>query len=733
MVMQPAAKEKEQNPSDLSWSKDMDLSTLDEAELSNSDRTTSLKQTNVALHVVIIYAIFGTILCVLLSDSFLSFLNIPFKYLAIVQSGRAWICVALTLPLLYFLIKHNTLLLLLSNQQLSESKEKVARLNRVHQVLGETNHVILRIRDREQLLREVCNIVHQQGKFPFIWIGLEETECSLPEIIVSAGQETTYLQELFEGFQSSSASERGEPALSALRKRQHVVVNDVSSYSKAKFSWQTRALHNGYNSIASFPLKTSSGITGVFTLYSHEANVFSKEEIDLLRELAADISFGLSEIEQKEQLYYAANYDVITNLPNHQLFEDRLNQAIARAYHDKRFVGVSIVELPELAKITSAHGQAASDKLLQETGKHLSQLVRDGDTVARVGKNEIAIMLSDVAEVHDVAIVMHKLLSPFSVHLSNQDEVQVHPHAGIAVYPRDGGNAVTLTKNATAALRNSDQNEITEYAFYSKELSSGVKYNQRIREELSHALERKEFSLYYQPIVNLASRQIIGVEALTRWRNKKLGEVSPVQFIAVAEEMDIIMPISEWILKNACSQLMHWKTMGFNDLSLTVNISVKQLMHPELIPSMQKVFAKIKFNPLEYALAIEIPESALLSESAQLKEILQALKNLGLSVYIDDFGTGYSSLSYLHQLPIDALKIDSMFVRALGKDQNIKTLIKGIIAFAKGLEIKTIAEGVETDKQFKLLHQLGCSLGQGYFFSPPVLPKEIKLLLDKNI
>lgn len=635
--------------------------------------------------------------------------------------------------LIYFLISNRTHLLLSKQHELEESLQKTQRLNQIHQLISQTNHAILRIRDKEQLLKDICNILKEFGHFSYVWIGLSESADAEPSMMVTSGITDEYLRLLFEGLQTSSAAERGEPALSALRKKYPVVINDVAGFSKNAFSWQTRALQFQFNSIAGFPFKTAAGFNGVLALYAKDTNYFSVEETTLLRALAADISYGLSDIEHKTQLYYAANYDVVTHLPNRQLYEDRLNQAMSRALHDKRFVGVIIVEIVDLKKTAESLGQAIGDKLLEETGNHLMRIVRDGDTIARMAHDQLGIMLADVAEALDVALVAQKLVKPFAVHLSKQNEVQIHLRAGVAIYPPDGDSITKLIQNATVTLQTIDKDGHTECAFYSKQLTSGMKYSQEIKQSLLNGLDRNEFNLYYQPIVNAKNREMIGVEALARWRNATLGDVSPVQFIAEAEETGFIIPLGEWVLKTACQQLMQWRQMGQQNLMMTINLSIKQITHPNFVEGVKTVFRQLSFDPSTYVLALEIPEAALVEELKHTLEVLLALRELGLKIIIDDFGTGYVSLSYLHQLPVDIIKIDPMFVRNLGKDQNIQALIRGILAFSEGLGIKIIAEGVETDKQVEILTQLGCQTMQGYLYSAPVAAKNLESFFGKPL
>lgn len=687
---------------------------------------------SLAFKVLLAYLVLWGVGVTLLSDSFLTLLGANPLLIKQFMPFKRWIFLLLTAPALYWIVAKQANSLQHKNDLLDAAEKRVTRLNRMHRVLSEINHIILRAKDRKQLLREICNIVQEKGNFSFVWIGLGETEAILPQLIVTSGKESHYLQDLFDGLQVASAEERGEPALSCFRKKHHIVVNDIRGYSKKQFAWQKRAINNGYDSIAAFPIKTATNLSGVFAIYAVDSGVFSADEIDLLRELAADISYGLSDMEQKQKPYYAANYDVMTKLPNHQLLEDRLNQAILRAHHRNRYVAMVFVELIELDEMISIYGQAAGDKILQETSRYFLRLVRDGDTVARLGNNQLGIMLNDVADVYDIPEVVQKIMRPFLMRLTNYIEILVKMQAGVSIYPKDAENSSMLINNSELALRGISVNEKIDCAFFSKELASGTKYAKSIELELEGALERQEFTLYYQPIVDGNTRMVIGVESLARWRNLKLGEVSPVQFISIAEEKGWITALGEWTLISACKQLKEWGSLGIH-FPLSINISSKHLLQPQFLERLRMIFNTLNFDPKSYSLAIEISESTLVEEPTKVIELFSNLREMGIKIYVDDFGTGYASLSYLHKLPIDALKIDPIFIRTIEKDPAIKTMIKGILAYAQGLEISTIAEGVETEKQLKILRQLGCTLAQGYLFSPPLLAKNVGSFFNKSL
>lgn len=643
----------------------------------------------------------------------------------LIHSFQYWIFLLIAVPIVYWVIAK----FFYKIRRLESNEKKLIHLNRMHGIISEVNHIILRAHDRKLLLKEITNTIRKKGEYAFVWIGLGEIEATIPKIIVTSDEDNHYLQDLFDGLQIASSEEKSEPALGCFQKKYHIIINDVGQVSKKRLAWQKRALENNYDAIAAFPLKTSSGWSGVLAVYSVQKNVFNEDEIKLMSELASDISYGISNIEQKEKLYYIANYDVITNLPNPKLLEDRLNQTIARANHDKRTVGLASIELVDLEEFIDLYGQAAGDKVLLETSKHLSRLVRSGDTISRLGNKELGIMLADVADPFDIPVIIQKVIRPFLVQLTSYKEVSINMRAGVSIYPKDAEDGLTMIKNAELALHSIAKDEKIDCAYFSKEIVEGIRYTKIIEEELMLAFEKQEFSLYYQPIIDPKIAKTVAIEALLRWHNPKLGDLNAIQFIQIAREKSLIIAIDEWVIKTACLQLQQWKKQGFN-FPLSVNISDKTFFDSTFLQKLKNVFDEIHFDPKEYDFGIEISENLFSQRENSVIEILKSIKALHLKTYIDDFGLGYVSLAYLNQLPIDALKIDPILVRSSEKEKTIKTTIKGIVAFAKGMGVKTIAEGVEKERQLEVMKELSCDWVQGYLFTPPVNPKDIVAFFD---
>lgn len=692
------------------------------------------KRVSTAVKALLGYIVLWSVVVFTTSNSFLGVWGLTGSSFSHLSFLKQCVFLLATAPLVYWLVQKSEQKLARRDIQLEHIQHRLLQLNQIYQILRQVNQVILRIANRQQLLEEVCDVLCGCEKFAFVWVGLGQTDAGALRVIISKGQNNHYLEDLFDALQMQALEEKGEPSLAVLRKKVPVIINDVFSFSKHKrFAWQKRALENNFCSIAAFPIKTTSGVEGVLALYSKCTSLYSAEEVEWLSELAEDISYALSHVEQKENIYYAANFDMVTSLPNKPLFEDRVEQAIARALHEKRYLGIAVIALVDLPNIIGTYGQVAADKLLQETARHLSHLVRDGDTIGRLGRNEIGIMFRNLADPDDVAIVLEKLLKPFLMNLTYKKEISVIMQAGVTLYPKDGDNAATLIKNAETALQKRDPNEKMNCSFYSSQISSGVIYFQHILKALEGAIERNEFYMQYQPIVDVLTRKVVGVEGLVRWRNETLGEIAPIQFYLAAEEKGVAAQLGDWILSKVCQQLIDWQKAGIENLTMSINFPIKRLITEEYLARIATLFEEIGFQPTEHSLAIEIPESILVDEPGQMISIFNHLHEMGLKIYIDDFGTGYASLNYLHKLPVDALKIDAMFARNIEKDRASKALVRGMLAFANGYGLISIAEGVETEKQLKIFKELGCNMVQGHVFSAPRVEKNITPMLSKKL
>lgn len=438
----------------------------------------------------------------------------------------------------------------------------------------------------------------------------------------------------------------------------------------------------------------------------------------------------LVEIRTRE-LNYLSNYDALTRVPNRLLFEDRLEQALAAAQHNKRPLGVLAVSLDKLDKINDSLGRASGDRLLCETAKRFVKLVEDGDSVARFEGREFVFLLTAITEPQDLIASAEKikaaLQTPFWI---DNQEIFLTASIGIGLFPEDGTDAHALLKNAGAAMHRAKERG-DNYQFYTADINDKALQRLVMENNLRRALEREEFEVYYQPKVSVLSKQIVGMEALIRWHHPQQGLISPAEFIPLAEETGLIVPIGEWILRKACAQCREWQNSGSDFLSVSVNLSARQFEQPNLFEMVASILRETDFNPK--CLELELTESSIMKNSDSAIKILKKLKKIGIKISIDDFGTGYSSLSYLIQLPIDVLKIDKSFIRKINVDKGNAAMAMAIVSMARNLQLKVIAEGVENEQQLQFLYLLGCDEWQGFFNSQPIPAVEFaKLLPQKN-
>ncbi|HEY9878824.1 MAG TPA: EAL domain-containing protein [Leptolyngbyaceae cyanobacterium] len=420
-----------------------------------------------------------------------------------------------------------------------------------------------------------------------------------------------------------------------------------------------------------------------------------------------------------ERLNRLANYDSLTELPNHHLLYQRLVQAIERAIQKDRPLALLSLSLDRLRQINNTLGYKAGDSLLQAAAKRLRSSLPERAIVARLTGNQFAVLLKDFDSRHEVQAIANDLLNrlshPFSL---RGQEIFITTSIGVTLYPDNSSDASTLLRQADAALEWAKQQKSNYCQFYRTDIPV-VPADQIVLETwLRYALERQEFEVYYQPQMDLKSHRILGAEALIRWTHPEHGPISPGQFIPLAEETGLIVPIGEWIFQQTCRQIQIWQQRGLPPLQISVNLSSVQFNQPRLSQTIISTLKQAGLSP--ETLELEITETALMQDAETAIPILSELKALGLKIAIDDFGTGYSSLSYLKQLPIDTLKIDTCFVRGVTNDLKNQAILTAVIQMAHDLKLTVIAEGVETEAELAFLQNYRCDIGQGYHIGRPM-------------
>jgi len=478
-----------------------------------------------------------------------------------------------------------------------------------------------------------------------------------------------------------------------------------------------------------------------------------REERAAAMRVAADVAQAAA-----LQVTHLAEHDFLTGLPNRLLLNDRIGQAIAAAHRHKKTVAVLFLDLDGFKNINDSLGHAIGDKLLQSIAKRLVDCVRSSDTVSRQGGDEFVVLLAEMEQSEDAAIATRRIAEAvagshsvdeheFHVraaiaagrmlkavagsHVVDHRDLHVTASIGVSVYPDDGLDAETLIQNADTAMYQAKENGRQSYRFFEPEMNVRAVERQFIEESLRGALNQQEFMLHYQPIVDLATGAITGAEALIRWMHPLRGLIPPMQFIPVAEDCGLIMPIGAWVLREACRQTRTWIDAGLPVMTVAVNVSAIEFRDENFLENLFSTLGDTRLDPKW--LVVELTESVLMKHAESAAIVLQALRQVGIRVAIDDFGTGYSSLGYLRRFPLDALKIDQSFIRQISAAGEDTAIVTAVIGMAKGLKLRVIAEGVETLDELEFLRALHCDAAQGYYFSQPVPAEQFAKLLKTGI
>jgi diguanylate cyclase (GGDEF)-like protein/PAS domain S-box-containing protein len=433
-----------------------------------------------------------------------------------------------------------------------------------------------------------------------------------------------------------------------------------------------------------------------------------------------------------QQITHSAEHDFLTGLPNRMLLNDRISQAIASARRHTKQVAVLFLDLDGFKHINDSLGHPVGDKLLQSIATRLVSSVRGADTVSRQGGDEFVVLLPDLQQPEDAAVMAVRILRDVAApHLIDLHDLYVTTSIGVSVFPDDGADAETLIKNADTAMYQAKENGRQSVQFFKPAMNARAVERQSIEESLRRALERREFTLHYQPKINIRTGAITGAEALIRWTHPSRGPLSPAVFIPIAEDSGLILPIGRWVMRRACEQARAWVEAGLRPTTMAVNVSALEFRDDDFLPNLFLILKESRLSPR--TLEIELTESVLMKQVVSASLILQALRKSGVHVAIDDFGTGYSSLSYLRKLPIDTLKIDQSFVGQIVSGGDDAAIVTAVISMARSLKLRVVAEGVETFEALEFLHAHQCEEAQGYYFSRPVPAEQFAKLLETGI
>jgi diguanylate cyclase (GGDEF)-like protein/PAS domain S-box-containing protein len=609
-------------------------------------------------------------------------------------------------------------------QDITERKAADARikyLSRVQAVLSGINALIVRVKDHDELFSEACQIVVDKGEFRMSMVVIVNPSTKEIVSLVSSGKDEELLTKI-KGRLTSIDDISSTMVGQVISGKKPIVSND--SLNDCRLVFNKNYAEAGVRSTVILPLIVSDEVVGTISLYATEIEFFHEEEMKLLTELAGNIAFAIDNLDKQERLNYLAFYDPLTRLPNRRLLMDRLQQAMITSARTSREGALLLIDLDNFKTLNDTLGHQVGDLLLQQIAKRLETSVRDGDTVARLGGDEFVVILENLSEhTFEAAAQTEELGEKILAALKQPYQFATHEQQstasiGATLFNDKHQASNELLKQADIAMYQAKKAGRNALRFFDPQMQASINARASLESELRKALQQQQFQLHYQIQVDSEHRPF-GAEVLIRWEHPERGMVSPMEFIPVAEETGLILPIGKWVLDNACAQIRAWQQHPLTqELSLAVNVSARQFRQPDFVAHLEAALEHHGIMPRR--LKLELTESMLLEDIEQIIVTMNALKAIGVQFSLDDFGTGYSSLQYLKRLPLDQIKIDQSFVRDIVTDSSDRAIVRTIIAMAKGLSISVIAEGVETEEQRQCLLNMGCKHFQGYLFSKPV-------------
>jgi diguanylate cyclase (GGDEF)-like protein/PAS domain S-box-containing protein len=623
-------------------------------------------------------------------------------------------------------------------QDVSHSKPTelaLQRLNRDLRLLSDCNMALVHAQDELTLLNEICRLSVERGGYSLAWVGFaQQDEERSVTVAAQSGDRSDYLAQVNISW-ADTARGRGVVG-TAIRTGQPSLVTDIPRDPRMQ-PWAPKAAELALQSCVALPLICDARVLGALTLYSSERDAFDTKELNLLMELANDLAYGISALraraehaEAKARLDFLSHYDPLTHLPNRMLLGDRFAHAANVARSEHRTLTLFYLDLDHFKHINDSLGYAVGDQVLVLCVERLRQCLPPSATISRMSGDEFVVLLTgpdDLARIAGLADTVSKAFAePFQV---GEHALNASCSIGIALFPNDGDDFDTLFRHAHTAVNSAKEAGRNAYRFFSHEMNAGLVDQIRLTGALAQAVRREEFRLHYQPQLDLRSGRIVGVEALVRWQHPEAGLLPPGQFIALAERSGHIIPIGEWVLREACRQGRVWADALPQAPVVAVNLSALQFKRGDVLALVRDALQTSGLPA--HLLELELTESILLQDVDSTIATLQGLKALGVKLSIDDFGTGYSSLSYLKRLAVDKLKIDHSFVRDMLTDADGASIVKAIVQLGHNLQLTVIAEGVETEAQRQALTEVGCDEAQGYLFGRPAPADVCQALLTQ--
>jgi diguanylate cyclase (GGDEF)-like protein/PAS domain S-box-containing protein len=598
------------------------------------------------------------------------------------------------------------------------TEARIRHINRVLAMQNRINALILRAHDREELFREVCRIAVEVGGFCMVWIGLLDADTSELQILASFGAHAEeHLREI--GWEVRLLK---GPEGTAIRENRPVWIEDYHHHPLTATQHE-RSNGFGWSSLAMLPLRWKGVPAGALALYAGEMDAFDDEEVQLLTELAGNLSFAIDHIEKETMLEHLVNFDALTGLPNRNRLLNQMTRHLCAAASAGHMLAVLELDLERFKNINDSLGRTAGDDILKQVASWLTQEVGNADLLARLDADHFAIVIPKIEREGDAAILVERWMNQLSYQSFDIEEnnFRISAKVGISMYPDDGADAGTLFTHAEAALKHAKSSR-NRYLFHTPKMTEMMAGKFLLENQLRRALDKQEFVLHYQPKVSAASGRLMGAEALIRWNDPRTGLVPPARFIPLLEETGLIYEAGRWALGKAMEDASRWRRVGLPAVKIAVNVSPLQLRNPKFLRDIE--WATGNYPGAAAGLELEITEGMIMEDVEYSITTLQAIRAMGVSIAIDDFGTGFSSLSYLSKLPLDTLKIDRSFVVDLTESPGRLAQVSAIVTLAHSMHLNVVAEGVETEDQSSVLRMLGCDEMQGFLFSKP-LPCEV--------
>jgi diguanylate cyclase (GGDEF)-like protein/PAS domain S-box-containing protein len=616
--------------------------------------------------------------------------------------------------------------------ELKRNAQMLQRLNRALLLLSKCNQMLIGAENEQALLQDVCRLIVEVGGYRLAAVSVREFDPAKSVRLVTSFASDGPLDQAAR--LSWGDESEGGPLLTALRTGEKQLSQDLMREPRLE-RWRSLFAERGVRSAAALPITDKHGLFAVLSIYGSEPNAFVDEEIALLEELAADLGFGLRTLRTRQEhraaqqdLAFLARHDPLTKLPNRLLLRERFQRVIGEGRPGTGLVAMCFLDLDGFKEINDSLGHEIGDQLLVSVAERLQSCIRSDDMVCREGGDEFLVVLSGLADregpTQAARAMLEAMEAPFMI---GDSTLHTTLSIGISLYPEDAQDFEALRRNSDAALFHAKDAGRNTFRFFDESMNREAVLRVQLQASLRSALQKQEFRLVYQPLVRAADGHVFGVEALLRWRRKEGELVGPTEFISVAEQSGLIVPIGQWVLDEACRQGMIWRRAGLTDISVAVNLSVVQFSRGDVVEAVAGALQRSGLPP--HALELELTESVLLRDTEAALRSLQSLKKLGIRLSIDDFGTGFSSLAYVKRLDVDKLKVADTFTKDMVQNAQDAAIVRAIIQMGQTLELDVVAEGVETAAQAELLRKFGCNQMQGFHFGRPMPPDELSRLL----